>query len=399
MTNIQLLKYSLYLLLFNCLIITKFFAQAESIDAPVLNSVLTEMGIEKIKGKVSSVEISEHIAKDSAGVLKKVKPWLFDHTVRFNDKNEVYKIDYTNRSCVKNISYNIDPGKFEYTNLDSCSFNKTLTKEIWLYDQKGNIVEYSSSKNGTTDSKKEALYDENNKITDFKAFGSKDDLLRESSYKYDEKGKLIEFKQDYVSYKYLIKYIYNTNNKIQEEQRLDEKGNIERKTVYKYDAKLNLSEKSEYAGAVLSIKETFQYDASGKKIASLTYDGNNIVTFRSSAKYDINGKLSEQKDSYYSENKLYEMQLTKYYPNATVSERQTKTYDEAGVENSINTDKFDSNGNVTESVKIDVSDPKNPVKSIDKFEFDKAGNWTKRIKTFTGEQNKFVVTERKINYR
>jgi hypothetical protein len=398
------MKHSLILKSFFCYGFFLFFAlnsfaQSENIDAPILNSVLTGMDIENIKGEVNTVEISEHIARDSAGVIKKVKPWLFDHVVRFNSKNQVYKIDYTSRSCVKDINYKIDSSKFEYLNLDSCSFTKTVKGEIWLYDNRGNITEYSSSQNGVVDNKKVALFDENNKITNYKNFGYKGELLRESSFKYDEKGKLLECRQNNFPYISIYKYTYNASNLIQEELRFNEKGDIEWKTTYKYDSKLNLIEKSEYSGSSLSRKETYQYDAKGKKIGSITYDDTNIVINKSILKYDLNGILLEQKDQYYSENKLYEQQMKKYFSNGKVSESQTKTYDEQGAENSIFNDKFDQNGNLVENIRIDISDPKYPIKRIKKYEFDKFGNWIKKTETMPGDSNEFVVTERKINYR
>jgi hypothetical protein len=376
------------------------FAQTENIDAPILNSVLTGMDIEKIKGEINTVEISEYIAKDSSGVLKKVKPWLFDHIVRFNDKNIVYRIDYINRSCVNDISYKIDSSKFEYINIDSCSFTKKqVDREIWLYDKSGNIIEYNSSENGVVDNKKVAQYNDNKKITDYKVFARPGDLLRESSYKYDEKGKLIEYRQNYVSYEYLIKYVYNANNLIQEEQRLDEKGILERKTIYKYDSKLNLIEKSEFSGTALTEKETFQYDALGKRTASVTYNEKNIVLFKSTVKYDTKAVKTEETASNYSDNKIYQQLIKKFYPNGNVSESQRKEFNEQGQVTSTLLDKYDSAGNLIESINTDLSDPSNPLKKILKYEFDKRGNWTKKTETFTGEYDTFVVTERKINYR
>ena len=376
------------------------FAQSAYIDAPILNSVLTGMDIEKIKGEINTVEISEYIARDSAGVFIKVKPWLFDHIVRFNDKNIVYRIDYINRSCVNDISYKIDSSKFEYINIDSCSFTKKqVDREIWLYDKSGNIIEYNSIENGVVENKKVAQYNDNKKITDYKVFARPGDLLRESSYKYDEKGKLIEYRQNYVSYEYLIKYVYNANNLIQEEQRLDEKGILERKTIYKYDSKLNLIEKSEFSGTALAQKETFQYDALGKRTASVTYNEKNIVLFKSTVKYDTKAVKTEETASNYSDNKIYQQLINKFYPNGNVSESQRKDFNEKGQITSTLLDRYDSAGNQIESINTDLSDPSNPLKKILKYEFDKRGNWTKKTETFTDEYDTFVVTERKISYR
>jgi hypothetical protein len=47
---------------------------------------------------------------------------------------------------------------------------------------------------------------------------------------------------------------------------------------------------------------------------------------------------------------------------------------------------------------VNTSDPNNPIKRIEKYESDQKGNWIKKIKSFA-EYNKFIVTERKINYR
>jgi len=48
---------------------------------------------------------------------------------------------------------------------------------------------------------------------------------------------------------------------------------------------------------------------------------------------------------------------------------------------------------------VNTSDPNNPIKRIEKYEFDQKGNWIKKIETFADYNNKFIVTERKINYR
>ena len=48
---------------------------------------------------------------------------------------------------------------------------------------------------------------------------------------------------------------------------------------------------------------------------------------------------------------------------------------------------------------VDIYDPKNQIKRIEKYESDQKGNWIKKIETFADYNNKFIVTERKINYR
>ena len=378
---------------------TNCFGQLNSIDTPVVNSVITAMDIEKIKGVVSSVEISEHIAIDSSGVLKKVEPWLFDKIIRFNSKNQVYRIDYINRPCVNEIIYNIDSSKFEYINFDSCSFSKRINKKTWLYDKSGNITEYSEYINGKVDRKTTAIYNDKNQLIDFKKYGSKDDLLQETSYQYDEKGKLIEYLVNHISFARRTKNIYNANNLLQEEQSIDENGNVDGKTIYKYDTKSNLVETTNYFGASVTQKELTQYDVKGKKISYVVYDAGNKVTKKSTFKYDLNGTLIEQKDLNYSENKLTGQQVIKYHSNAKIAESQTKSYNEQNIEKSSFTYKNDVNGNLTEEININVSDPNNPIKRIEKYEFDQKGNWIKKIETMTDYNNKFIVTERKINYR
>jgi hypothetical protein len=48
---------------------------------------------------------------------------------------------------------------------------------------------------------------------------------------------------------------------------------------------------------------------------------------------------------------------------------------------------------------VNTSDPNNPIKRTKKYESDQKGNWIKKIETMTDYNNKFIVTERKINYR
>ena len=136
------------------------------------------------------------------------------------------------------------------------SFGETVTdkvkgKQIYKFDQQGNVVE-------------SALY---------KSDGS---LNRKEADKYDSQGNKIEeawYNSDgSLDWKYLYKYD-SQGNKI-EEAKYKSDGSLDYKYLYKYDSLGNQIERASYrSNGSLGIKILYKYDSQGNLIEQITYKG------------------------------------------------------------------------------------------------------------------------------
>lgn len=178
------------------------------------------------------------------------------------DENQFQKNDWTAINLNGKVKYVKDSTYAE-------SEESSYITEIW-FDEKGKKIR----------DKMTELTNE-----DRKGYSS------ETTYKYNEKGNLIEesYDQDLLLSKTINKY--NEKNQMTEKLMFDHKGNEFSKSLYKYDEKGNMVEKSDYDGDKLLSTEYFKYDEKGNQIEVNTSEGKDEIKVL--YKYDEKGNQTE----------------------------------------------------------------------------------------------------------
>ncbi len=211
------------------------------------------------------------------------------------------------------------------------------------------------------------LFDLNGNIIELNRFKSDGTLDSKSTYKYDEKGNNIE------------------------ENYFETDGSLNTKWINQYDNKDNIVSKYEYnlVGTIHS-KERYKYDEKGNLIETYTRYPDSPKEFdRENYKYDEKGNIIEIYGIGYS---------------SLIGEGESKRnykYDEKGniiEENyygNVTSYKYNSKNDLTEINEYN-SYGKLSNNLIFKYEYDKIGNWIKKI-TFLNKIPKYV-TERHIEY-
>ena len=212
-------------------------------------------------------------------------------------------------------------------------------------------------------------YDVNNNIIETNFYKSDTILAIKIKYKYDLKGNEIEKctygRGDSIVEKKIFKY--NLNNYIIEENLYNSKNKLSSKIKYKYDIRGNKIEESQYnSDGSLFMKITIKYDTMNRNIETNWNEchGENITpkfkNQKSTFKYDEKGNKIERKDykdGVYSGETIY---------------------------------KYDGRGNIIEG--------NSGIQSIEsyKYEYDKNGNWIKKITLYNDEPKE--IKERQIKY-
>jgi hypothetical protein len=215
-------------------------------------------------------------------------------------------------------------------------------------------------------------YDANNNIIETNYYESDTILVIKIKYKYDLKGNEIEkciYKRGNIIVEKKI-FQYNSNNDIIEENCFDSNNKLSSKIKYKYDIKGNKIEESNYnSDGSLFKKTTSEYDINNREIETNFYQPNNeseYVNQKNTHKYDGKGNLIESK--YCADD---------------------------GLNCSTSTFKHNENGDIIEHTDFSLSNMKVSLNSY-KFEYDKNGNWIKKI-IFYNDEPKTII-ERKIKY-
>ena len=212
------------------------------------------------------------------------------------------------------------------------------------YDEKGNEIEYNGyNSDGSLDFKYTYKYDEKGNKIEENFYHSDGSLARKWTYKYDEKGNKIEGNE------------YNSD------------GSLDSKKTYKYDEKGNKIEENEYnSDGSLDFKYTYKYDEKGNKIEENFYHSDGSLARKWTYKYDEKGNKIEGNE---------------YNSDGSLDSKKTSKYDEKG--NEIEYNGYNSDGSLNS-------------KKTYKYQFDKQGNWIKRIE-FTNGIPEYIL-ERQYEY-
>ena len=212
------------------------------------------------------------------------------------------------------------------------------------YDEKGNEIEYNRyNSDGSLDYKFTYKYDEKGNKIEENSYNSDGSLARKWTYKYDEKGNIIEGNEYYSD------------------------GSLDSKNTYKYDEKGNKLEGNSYnSEGSLDSKNTYKYDEKGNKLEGNSYNSEGSLDSKWTYKYDEKGN---------------EIEGNGYNSDGSLEFKYTAKYDEKGNKTQVND--YNSDGSLNS-------------KKTYKYQFDKQGNWIKRIE-FTNGIPEYIL-ERQYEY-
>ncbi|MES2702640.1 MAG: hypothetical protein V4649_08380 [Bacteroidota bacterium] len=266
---------------------------------------------------------------------------------------------------------------------------------IYKYDDNNHLIGSTSyDANGRIkDSSIQAVDKMGNRVewVIYKADGSRDWMYISE---YDLAGNLLEtneYKREKLETRHT--YRYNDQNQCNMESEYNADNRLAWKETFKYDGKGNKTEVLDFKGnGSFDARYTYKYNDIGKPVEEHEYqtedenkykkiltkydnDGNvvEIVQYNENGKLDYIGKL----DKY--GNHLADVQ---YGPDGTIKQRITAEY------------KFDDMENETEEILVYLDGSKTVTKSS--YEYDKNGNWTKKVVLEDGEVSRIV--EREIVY-
>lgn len=288
--------------------------------------------------------------------------------------------------------------------LSSCSVNhpktdlikKNLLGQVKQITEKRYLV---NDKFGNIE--KDTLVETNVLLYDENGFRSKKDLRGsdDPDCKYDEKGNPIEYTYKGWSIQ-KWKLEWDEKERVIEESVLDTDGNLKLKRTFKYDNNGNKIEQetqtpySHDPKRFMHTKYVYKYDNNNNKIG--WYEEDNIVSSLSPVemyKYDNNGNILEEKS--FSDGVLSVIIKYEYDNNENLIEVKTNSLDRDYSTKA--TIRYDEKGNEIEQVQTGIID-KEPIKRENtyEYEFDKIGNWIKKIEYNDGVAE--MIVKREIEY-
>ena len=158
---------------------------------------------------------------------------------------------------------------FKETEKENETLKNTITsKATYSYDEKGNLIKvnYYDLKTNSVFSKDNRVYDDKGNMTEVIFYNRKGEVQGKDQYKYDDKNNQIQ-KDNYWKGEFNGKLTrtYNYKNMIVTEATFDKNENLQTKWSYKIDEKGNHIEEYDIDGNIIS-KSTIVYDDKGNII-------------------------------------------------------------------------------------------------------------------------------------
>jgi len=209
-------------------------------------------------------------------------------------------------------------------------------------------------------------------------------------YAFSQKGNKTEYQhfEEDGSLGYKATYVFNPSGKILEESFSNRDGKQTSRTVYQLNEQGKTLEETQYKmDGSLSVKYVFSYDDKGKMLERKGLKPDGSISSTSRWTYDGKGNNTERNDGYFIHRFLYDDQGNKVEeiiskPDNTVSFKLNFKYDEKG--NKVEELKYNGKGELKD-------------KNNWRYEYDKTGNWTKRVQTGQSGED-FFIEERTIVY-
>jgi len=306
---------------------------------------------EGLMGRVKSIEVNYFVNNDARS----------KSTTRYDTKGNMTGKDFMDNT----------PGSNRY------KINTTINKTVYQYDQKGNMVERSVEEEyapgKSTKYKFSYRYNQNDLCTEMSSYKADGNPDSKTTYRYDDKGKILEIKEEGL-FKNKTIMQYDARGNLTEEKTYDLKNNLIKTETYQYNNRgqytSTYTENDMYKGETV-----YSYDDRGnliKEIRAGVWFGGELLNVKGEPyrdiyiyKYDIKGKLAEQ--AVYDS--LYRLQLVNRY---------LYDYDEKG--NKTEERNYDKDSNLTKKYT---------------FQYDATGNWIQQKYTSGNVVNQWVRT---INY-
>ena len=308
---------------------------------------------------------------------------------------------------------------------------KSIKSERLNFEIKSDYIQLTEIDNyGNVDTfdKKEVFYDYSGNIIESKnTFG--DSLRKSESYSYDSLGKIQNYRIYDKGEKFIFHNIYNFDNQLVSKKKFDEYGNLKSSTEYFYNSENQIikssSENDEYKYC-----ETYNYNEIDKELIEyistcesiehniivqyekIIYtkdkglniqkkyftDYRNDLSLVEIKKNDLNGNLIELVDI--EHHLIYKYD---YENNLLVSESICSSFEFDFINETyknmrdfnIETYIYDDYSNVIETRIFDVNNMKFS-KQINKFSYDKYGNWIEKNTFFKSKTG--IVEKRTIDY-
>lgn len=316
-----------------------------------------------LKGSVKSIELEKYSVVDYFGELKKDS--IYEVSIyNLNEKNYPLNAKFTD------YKDGLVTADWTYLN-DKTKDVKVVKNDVIIehvkfeFDNKGNIIECSSFKNGALDSKEFAVYDDNNKEIEFKRYNDKGIIAERTISKYDLKGRLIEY-EGFHDWGYVSKYLYKYTNGLKTQVLYFNRDTLDSKSNYKYYETGKLKEEIE-ENVKDGSKNISYYNAAENLTERISIDSDGIKEILVTNKYDSNNRI------------VYDGYWNRYF-------------------------EYNNKGNlIKEEIQYKGEDIEIS-KKITLFEYDDKGNWIKSIESNFYDNNplesaKKIITERKITYR
>jgi YD repeat-containing protein len=286
----------------------------------------------------------------------------------------INEISYITDSVKQNVTTSVF-NENGYLIEESTSSGRGTNKFTYKYDDKGLLIEAPEKQNGGTYTYK--YNDKGYLIEDvllikgtIKILGMKElDKVYKSTYSYDEKGYCIE-KKFYTS----------------DKSRFEETGTI----AFKYDDKGHMIEKNEYKPNGHTIQTiTYKYDDKGRQTEWNELKSNGSLKSTFTYKYDDKGNLIEEPNSdgwkylYTLDEKGNKIEINTYNQNGKLIWKHLYKYDNN--RDLIEKKTYKPNGSLLDNITYTY-----------KYDFDKNLNWIEIAEFWNGVQAK--STKREIVY-
>ncbi len=296
----------------------------------------------------SKGEIKEHITFDENGDLESIITYTADEKGRLSEY-----CNYNAKSTISSsiISRDSSGNEIRQTN------NKTLSFDIrytYTYDDRNNLLEYIKFSGDSLKYKYTYAYDNKGNKLEENLYKSDGTLSKSRTWKYDEKGKLIEtfiddralenkkpwfyYQAKKVVYTYdergnevehknydsygvfsgSVSNKYDSKNNIIEAIKFDKYDKFDSKETFAYDKKGKLIEKCKYNKKGFEYSSVYAYDKKGNEIEYCTFDRDSILNNKITKVYDKKGNIIETCE--YVKSELTRKQSTKYDSKGRVIE-------------------------------------------------------------------------------
>lgn len=254
----------------------------------------------------------------------------------------------------------VGPVKSVHVEMESNLLGQSTVSQQYteIFDERGNLIErikFSSPNEQYPSEKWGFVYDSKGNILERRYYGSDEIIVRKDQYAYtnEASGKQTE----------IISYAYGADGS---------NGEFIGGEKYFYDSEGNLKEEYYLPNdRSVTTKKIYTYDAKGNKTTEIDYcPGCSAILSKKVMVYDKNGKIIETQE---------------YKGDSSLLRKNRMSYDERG--NQISISSYDSDGHLE-------------FKEIRSYEYDKIGNWIKRIERIDHKNSKqsVITIFRKIVY-